>query len=54
MKNFSPFIHINNIEGIVEELNKAYYHMERNANVKILFMDLAIKFNRLLNLQKPN
>ncbi len=54
VKNFSPFIHINNIEGIVEELNKAYYHMERNANVKILFMDLAIKFNRLLNLQKPN
>jgi len=50
---FSPFIHLNNIEALVDELNKAYYHMERNANAKILFMDLAFKFNELLNLPKP-
>lgn len=50
---FSPFIHANNAERFIDELNKAYHHMERNANPKILFMDLAIKFNELLNLPKP-
>ncbi len=50
---FSPFIHANNAERFIDELNKAYQHMERNANPKILFMDLAIKFNELLNLPKP-
>lgn len=44
---------MNNIELFAEELNKAYFHMERNANTKILFMDLAFKFNELLNLPKP-
>ncbi len=53
VKKFAPFIHSNNIERFTEELNKAYYHMERNANAKILFMDLAFKFNELLNVPKP-
>jgi DNA polymerase-3 subunit delta' len=53
VKKFSPFIHLNNIERFIEELNKAHYHMERNANAKILFMDLAFKFNELLNVPKP-
>ena len=53
VKKFSPFIHANNVERFIEELNKAYFHMERNANIKILFMDLAFKFNELLNLPKP-
>jgi len=50
---FSPFIHANNVERFIDELNKAHHHMERNANAKILFMDLAFKFNELLNLPKP-
>ncbi|HEY0029365.1 MAG TPA: DNA polymerase III subunit delta' [Bacteroidia bacterium] len=53
VKKFSPFIHTNNVERFIEELNKAHYHMERNANAKILFMDLAFKFNELLNVAKP-
>lgn len=53
VKKFSPFIHGNNIERFIEELNKAHFHMERNANAKILFMDLAFKFNELLNVPKP-
>jgi len=52
VKKFAPFIHTNNIERFTEELNKAYYHMERNASAKILFMDLAFKFNELLNVPK--
>lgn len=53
VKKFSPFIHSNNVERFIDELNKAHYHMERNANAKILFMDLAFKFNELLNIPKP-
>ena len=53
VQKFSPFIHSSNTEQFIEELNKAHYHMERNANAKILFMDLAFKFNELLNLPKP-
>jgi DNA polymerase-3 subunit delta' len=52
VEKFSPFIHTANLELFMEELNKAHYHLERNANAKILFMDLAFKFNELLNLPK--
>jgi DNA polymerase-3 subunit delta' len=52
VRKFAPFIHAGNIERFMEELNKAYYHMERNANARILFMDLAFKFNELLNIPK--
>ncbi len=54
VKKFAAFMHANNIEHFTEELNKAFYHLERNANPKILFMDLAFKFNELLNVPKPN
>lgn len=53
VKKFAPFIHGANISRFIEELDKAYFHMERNANPKILFMDLAFKFNELLNVPKP-
>lgn len=53
LKKFSPFVHIGNYEAIVEEFNKAFYHIERNANPKILFMDMSLKMNELLNLKKP-
>lgn len=51
---FSPFIHSANIGFFVDEINEAYRHLERNASPKILFMDLAFKFNELLNLPKTN
>lgn len=53
VKKFSPFVHGANIERFIEELNKAHFHMERNASAKILFMDLAFKFNELLSVPKP-
>lgn len=53
VKKFSPFIHGANIERFIEELNKAHFHMERNASAKILFMDMAFKFNELLSVPKP-
>lgn len=52
IKNFSPFIHQGNISLLTEEMNTAHYHIERNANPKILFMDLSVKMNGLLNIPK--
>ena len=47
---FSKFVHQRNYEKLLEEFNSAYYHIERNANPKILFMDLIMKTNELLNI----
>jgi DNA polymerase-3 subunit delta' len=47
--NFYKFINSQNIIAVSEELNKAIYHIERNANPNILFMDLSFKMHKLLN-----
>ncbi|MFD0795833.1 ATP-binding protein [Maribacter chungangensis] len=52
LKKFAPFVHENNILPIVEELETAIYHIERNGNAKIIFTDLSIKLTRLLH-KKP-
>lgn len=46
---FSNFIHGANIEEILAEINEAIYHIERNANGKIVLFDLSIKLTRLLH-----
>ena len=51
IKGFSPFIHEKNIMQLTEELNTANFHIERNANPKILFMDLSVKVNTLLTMK---
>jgi len=40
------------ISTIVKWLEKAHYHIERNANPKILFLNLAIKTRKLLTKKK--
>lgn len=35
-------------EAIINELDKAYYHIERNANPKILFLDVSLQFVKIL------
>lgn len=49
LENFAPFIHNGNILGITDELNEALYHIERNANAKMVLLDLSIKLTRLLH-----
>ncbi len=49
LQKFHPFITLHNQEALTEEFNKAIYHIERNASAKIMFMDLALKTNELLN-----
>jgi DNA polymerase-3 subunit delta' len=50
-KKFSPFVNGNNAERFVEEFNQAHFHLERNANFKILFADLSLKVNQLLQIK---
>ena len=46
---FTRFIHSSNIGEIAGLLDKAHYAVERNANPKILLLDLSFKMHRLLN-----
>lgn len=48
-EKFAPFIHGANIAEILHELNESSYHIERNANAKILLLDLSIKLTRHLH-----
>lgn len=48
LKDFMPFIHQQNMHEFINELNDACYHIERNANPKILFLDLSFRLNKVL------
>ncbi len=49
-QKFSSFIHPENSALLASELNSAYMHISRNANVKVVFLDLCIKLNRMLKM----
>lgn len=51
LQRFAPFVNAGNIETFTEELNKAHFHLERNANSKLLFTDLSFSLHRLLKQQ---
>ena len=50
-EKFAPFVHHNNALELMEELNKAIYHIERNANPKTVFLDLSLKVIKLLKIK---
>jgi len=45
---FAPYIHGANCIDIISLFNDAIYHIERNANPKILFLDVSLKLTKLL------
>jgi DNA polymerase-3 subunit delta' len=49
LQKFYLYINPLNIEDIQKEINASIYHIERNANASILFMDLSLKMFTLLN-----
>ena len=51
LSKFAPFIHGANCLQINDEFNKAIEHVERNANPKILFLDLSFKLMKLLKVK---
>ena len=48
-KKFAPFVNNANILGITKAIETSIYHIERNANAKIVLLDLSIKLTRLLH-----
>ena len=48
---FKPFINKKNVDFFISELNKAHFHVERNANPKILFLDLSLKISKILQIK---
>jgi DNA polymerase III subunit delta' len=50
VKNFSAFIHPQNIEKFDEEFNLAIFHIERNANAQIVLTDLSHLIARILKI----
>jgi len=48
VQKFSRFISPDNMDGLLAELDKAHYHIERNAHPKILFTDLSYSISALL------
>ena len=48
IQRFAPFVNEKNIASFTEVLNKAHFHLERNANSKLLFTDLSFSMHRLL------
>lgn len=54
LEKFAPFVNQKNYEKLIEEFNSNYYYIERNANPKILFMDLFIKCNAWIVPPKRN
>lgn len=50
---FAPFIHGANCLEIIELFNDGYYHVERNANPKILFLDISFKLTKFLRVKVP-
>ncbi len=47
---FSNFIHPGNAPSMAQEFDLAYTHISRNANAKVVFLDLCIRLNRLLKI----
>jgi DNA polymerase-3 subunit delta' len=52
VNNFSKLLNDSNAEGIRRELETAHLHVERNANPKILFVDLSYRLMGMLRKAK--
>lgn len=45
---FSQQLDLAKAEALINEIEKAHYHIERNANPKILFLDVSLQFVKIL------
>lgn len=49
IRDFSPFVHFGNIKAMEKEINKAIFHIERNAQPSIIVTDLSHRISSLLS-----
>ncbi len=49
LKKFSQFVNAENSDDLLTAFDKAYYALERNANAKMLFLNLSFRMSALLN-----
>jgi len=54
LAKFAPYIHGANCIDIIELFNQAIYHVERNANPKVLFLDVSLKITKLIRVKIPS
>jgi len=54
VKNFAPFVHQGNLKAYMDLFNESIYHIERNANPRILFLDLTITVMKLMKMKNPS
>lgn len=52
LQKFAPFVNKDNVEKLMEEFNQGHYHVDRNANPRILFTDLFGRCHALIAPQK--
>jgi len=45
---FHPYINQRNVFTIVSEIEKAHFHLERNGNAKIIFLDMMLSIARVI------
>ena len=50
VQGFSRFVTPRNADQLSEELNTAHYHIERNANPRMVFVDVSLRLGRQLKM----
>jgi DNA polymerase-3 subunit delta' len=53
ISKFARFIHAANASQLSEEISQAHYHIERNANPKMVFVDTSVSIARFLKISRP-
>lgn len=51
VSKFSKVIHPRNVDLLSSELNQAHYHIERNANPKMIFVDMSLSLAKYLKMK---
>jgi DNA polymerase-3 subunit delta' len=46
--NFAPYVQGKNVMALAQEINRAIQDVERNANGRIVFLDMALKLSALI------
>lgn len=53
VRKFSALLNIHNLESVRTELEEAFRNMERNANARVLFMDVSYRLGSQLHQKEP-